>query len=406
MAATHRLGHEHRRVLEHLARGGEYTRAHLADATGWSRNTVAARLDELQRQNWVRAAEVASSGGRPATLFSLNRARALIFIAGFGHTHVTWGITDLLGNVLAMEGRSLDIAIGPRGAVDAAHEAMTRLLGETHAPSAVGSVVVGLPSPIHAATRRPINPSVMPGWVDFDVAGAFEASFGLPVSIENDAKLMALGSQLSFFPDAEDLVFVKVATGLGAGVISGGVLQRGMLGMAGELGHLPIGHGDRPCECGNTGCISKYASIGGVLQSLQEAGVAVTDLEGVVRLAAVGHPECMRVLRQTGRHVGEVVAAVLGVVNPEVVVLGGTLASVGNDLLTGMRESLYAMAHPLLTSNLRTLVVLEHDRTAMRGAAAIGLAAYMERLSRRPPDAATPAALSRLPLDAAAALMS
>jgi predicted NBD/HSP70 family sugar kinase len=378
VTAAHRLGLEQRRVLEELTRGQSLTRARLAELTGWSRNTVGTRLDELERLGWVTSAEVGSSGGRPATVFSLRHERALIFIAAFGATHVQWGLTDLLGEVLATEDQQFSIGSGPQTAVDSAHLAMARLAKAAgHPLSAVGSVVVGLPSPIHATTRRPINPSVMPGWVDFDVLSAFETAFGLPVSIENDAKLMALGSQLSFFPQVENLVFIKVATGIGAGIISGGVLQRGILGMAGEIGHLPIARGDRQCDCGNSGCVARYAALGGVLHSLRDAGVEAAGIDDIVSLATNGHPETVRVLRQAGRELGEVVAAVLAIVNPEVVILGGTLTSVGNDLLAGMRESLYALAHPSLTSGLRTLVVLEHDRIAMRGAAGIGLEEYI-----------------------------
>lgn len=376
------LTREQRAVLDHLLTGARLTRGELAERTGWSRNTVATRLGELQEQRWVGTGEVAGSGGRPATVFGLNADRAAIFAAAFGASHVRWGLVDLLGGVIASDEHPFRIDSGPEAAQEVARSALERLLGTSGLPRRrLAGAVIGLSSPIDRQARRPINPSAMPGWLDHDVTGRFSAVLDLPVSVENDAKLMATGVHLSLFPDVQDLVFIKVATGLGAGIVSGGVLQHGARGMAGEIGHLPLPGGERGCDCGGVGCIGNYATITGIVQSLRENGVQVSGLADVLARAAAGDREVTRALRQAGRELGEVLAPLLAVVNPEVLVLGGSLVTVGEELLTGMRETLYARAQPHLTTGLRTATVQEHDTAALRGAAAVGLADLLRRAS-------------------------
>ena len=376
------LSREQRTVLDHLVDGSPVTRAELAERTGWSRNTVAARLGELERSGWVRTGEVVTSGGRPATVFHLDAGKALLFVAAFGASHVRWGLLDLLGEVVAEQEEAFRIDSGPQAALRATHAAFEELLADSgHRREELAGAVIGLSSPIDVRARRPINPSAMPGWLDYDVAGRFSVGLQLPVVVENDAKLMATGVRSSLFPDVQDMVFIKVATGLGAGIITGGVLQHGARGMAGEIGHLPLPGGRRPCDCGGTGCIGRYATTLGVTESLREAGVEVNGLADIVTRASAGEREVTRVLRQAGRELGEVLAGMLAVVNPEVLALGGSLVNLGEEFLTGMREILYARAQPHLTTGLRTVTVPGHDDAALRGAAAIGLAGLLRRAS-------------------------
>src|SRR4051794_21131548 len=241
---TAKLSSEQRRILEVLAHRGSMSRAQVAEATGWSRNTVGSRLSELEGLHWVDSAETASSGGRPAIHYSIARDRTLVFTGAFGASHATWGVSDLAGTLLVTEEEPLAISVGAHVAVDAAQSAMSRLVERLRRTvDAVGVVVVGLPSPISPVNRRPINPSNMPGWVGVDGRGLFQERFGVPVAIENDAKLMAAGALATDWHAADDLVFIKVATGIGAGIVSAGTLQSGRNGMAGEIGHIPVSSG-------------------------------------------------------------------------------------------------------------------------------------------------------------------
>lgn len=382
MAPLTTLAPAQKTLLEALADGRPRTRSDLTEVTGWTRNTVAARLDELIDLDWVVANEEPNGGrGRPPGLFTLNADRAAVFVASFGHTRATWAVTDLLGRTLASRTERLDIGIGPEAAMTKTREVAKDLFaGAKRPPSALASVVVGLPSPIHTVTRRPIHPWALPGWTGADVEGGFGRVFGVPVRVENDAKLMAIGARIRHFPDVQDLIFIKVSSGIGAGIYSGGVLQRGVMGMAGEIGHLRIASSDKRCACGNVGCVLVHVSTGGIVDALAESGIEVKDLDDIAALANRGDADCTRALRQAGRHLGEIVASLLASLNPEVVALGGTLGSLGDNLLAGMRESLYAHAHPTLTSSLHTVAFADHEMAAIRGAAHLGLADILSRV--------------------------
>lgn len=138
---------------------------------------------------------------------------------------------------------------------------------------------------VDKAASRALNPVGMHGWTGEDVRAQIAEVFDGPVLVDNDVNLMAYGERTFVYPEAQDLIFVKLATGVGAGVIAGGALQRGAQGFAGDIGHVPLLNSDRPCPCGNTGCVSLTASVPGVAASLHETGRELeTDAE-VVDLA-------------------------------------------------------------------------------------------------------------------------
>jgi predicted NBD/HSP70 family sugar kinase len=193
----------------------------------------------------------------------------------------------------------------------------------------------------------------MPGWDRYDVPGRVQRDLDVPVLVDNDVSIMALGEQ-SAFPDTSDLVFVKVATGIGAGIISGGQLQRGAQGTAGDVGHVRVSRaGDVTCRCGNTGCLEAVAAGPALARALREAGVPAGTGEDVVGLTRAGDPTALRIVRQAGRDLGEVLATMVDLINPSVVVIGGRLAGAGEHLLVGIREVVYQRSLPLATEHLR-----------------------------------------------------
>ena len=151
----------------------------------------------------------------------------------------------------------MDIALGPEPVLAHMYESaehLVKLAGRDLTD--VIAVGIGLPGPVEFTTGRPSNPPIMPGWDGFDVPEWVRRHLNVPVHVENDVNIMALGERALFFPDVDDVIFVKVATGIGAGVISGGRLQRGAQGTAGDIGHVRVERGAGiACPCGNMGCL-------------------------------------------------------------------------------------------------------------------------------------------------------
>ncbi|MGH2900661.1 MAG: ROK family protein, partial [Solirubrobacteraceae bacterium] len=296
------LRHDHLSIIRALS-GAEQSRADLGRTLGWARNTVSSRLDDLVTGGWIVESDDQLTGrGRPSTLFRLNEDSILVFVASFGKDQVTATITTIGGTSLArrvIPGYSLGGA-GSDGPVDAAQLLDELVLEADVSRTLVRIAVVGVTGPVE-------DNRSMPMYADLTVDGAdFERTLGVPVVVENDANLMALGLLSTLDAQSRSLVFVKVATGIGAGLVIDGRLHRGLRGLAGELGHIPVAHGDGiPCNCGNYGCVGEVASAPAIVDQLRRDGLDVQSLDDLQPLVAAGNQVAIATLRQAGRDIGE-----------------------------------------------------------------------------------------------------
>ncbi len=270
-------------VFELLRDGTPRTRAQLADASGLARSTIAARIDVLMRLGLVAPyGGGVSTGGRPPSLLAMNPRARVVAGVDIGASHATAGLADLAGTVLAERRADLDVATGPEHVLGWAEKVIGELLDDQKRSVAeLSAIGIGLPGPVEHSTGRAINPPIMPGWDRYDVPAHVQGAYDVPVLIDNDVNIMALGEQHAHLPDVQDLVFIKVSTGIGAGLISGGELQRGAQGTAGDLGHVRVVRADGViCRCGNEGCLEAIAAGPALARALQDAGVAAADRPG------------------------------------------------------------------------------------------------------------------------------
>jgi predicted NBD/HSP70 family sugar kinase len=359
-------------VLFQLLRDGRArTRAELALTTGLARSTVASRIDALIASGLVGpAGEATSSGGRPPSRFAFNPAVRVVLAVDVGATHVIVAVTDLNGEVLAEQRLAQDVADGPEAVLDrVVSEGLLLLAKAGRAVDDVAGVGMGLPGPVEHATGRPVKPPIMPGWDGFDVVAYVQRSLPVPVLVDNDVNIMALGERTAHWPEHENFLFIKVATGVGSGIISSGMLQRGANGTAGDLGHVRVPRGDEVlCRCGNYGCLEALASGPALAAELDRQGVPAARGSDVLRLVAQGNLQAIQVLRQAGRDVGDVLATVVNMLNPSVIVIGGSLGQAGEHLMAGVREVVYRRSLPLATAHLRIALSMAGDRAAILGA--------------------------------------
>jgi predicted NBD/HSP70 family sugar kinase len=346
-----------------------------------SRSTVAARIDVLMRLGLIAPyGDGVSTGGRPPSLLALNPASRVVAGVDIGASHTSVALADLAGVVLAERRADLDVAAGPTEVLGWAESAIADLLAEQKRPdpkrpvAKLAAIGLGLPGPVEHSTGRAINPPIMPGWDRYDVPGHVQQAFAVPVLVDNDVNIMALGEQHAHLPDVQDLVFIKVATGIGAGLISGGELQRGAQGAAGDLGHVRVARGaDVLCRCGNQGCLEAIAAGPALARILRESGVPAENGQDVVDLARGGDAAAVQVVRQAGRDIGEVVATLVNVMNPSAVVIGGAISDAGESLIAGIREVVYNRSLPLATEHLTITTSRAGGRAGVIGAAALAI---------------------------------
>ncbi|MGI5228093.1 ROK family protein [Actinoallomurus sp. CA-142502] len=363
-------------LLELIRSGRATTRAQIMAHTGLSRSTVAQRLDALTRARYVvESAGGDSTRGRPAGSFEVDAAAGVLLVADIGGSHVRTAVTDLVARPLARRTVNLDVATGPRRVLGTVRRHFGALLAECGRDrDAVRGVALGVPGPVEFGSGTVVSPPIMTGWDDYRVPEFFAGEFAGPLLVDNDANLMALGEHRACHPGEQDLLLVKAATGVGAGLMLGGRIHRGALGAAGDIGHIPAIEsgrtGDPPlCRCGNSGCVEAYASGWALVRDLRELGREAASVRDVVRLARARDPEVRRLVRRSGRIIGHAVADVASLINPHVIAVAGPLVDADESFLATVREVVYRQSSPLVTRDLSIVRTGLGEEAAIVGAA-------------------------------------
>ena len=363
-------------LFQILRDGRPRTRTELSAMTGLARSTVALRIDALMNLGLVGpVGDAVSTGGRPSSQFAITASGLMVLGVDVGASHVRLGVSDLTGRILGESDDRIPVTEGPEAVLGwvstAAHELLERVGRDPKDLLAIG---IGLPGPVEHSTGRPINPPIMPGWDRFDVPGWFHDVFDAPVLVDNDVNIMALGERELSWPEVDHLIFVKVATGIGSGVISGGILQRGAQGTAGDIGHVYVARGaDVPCTCGNRGCLEALASGPAIARELRQTSLVAESSQDVVDLVKRGNIDAIQAVRQAGRDIGEVLTTCVSLINPSVIVIGGNLAQAGEHLIAGVREVVYTRSMPLATEHLQITQSKAGSDAAVLGACMLAI---------------------------------
>ncbi len=360
-----------------LIRDGEpMTRADLARSTGLARSTVAQRVDALLAHALLLETNgSASTGGRPPATLTFNRDAGLVLVADIGATHSRLAACDLAGTPLAEIALTQDIAAGPEAVLSWVDDRFAELLDEVgRSREQVWAIGIGVPGPVDFDTGQPVSPPIMPGWNGFSIPSWLADRFDAPVLVDNDVNIMALGEHHTHWREMEHMLVVKVGTGIGCGIVAGREIHRGSHGAAGDIGHVRIhGHDDVPCRCGNTGCLEAVAGGRALAERLAQAGFATQHSRDVVRLVQAGEPKAVRMVRETGRSLGDVLAAAVNFFNPGAIVIGGDIADTDEHLLAGVREAVFQRSLPLATRDLRIVRSKLGDRAGITGAAMLAI---------------------------------
>lgn len=334
------------------------TKTELARVAGLSRTTANQRLRTLLRlELLVPTLDGSRTVGRPADRFMVNDRYGVVLVADMGASGLRVALCDMNARVLAQRAEDSDIASGPVTILDRLLAHFGSLLDEHGIPAAqVRAIGIDVPGPVNHARGRVVSPPIMTGWHDFDIPAYVRRQIDAPVLVENDVNAMAFGEHRLSYPDVPQLVFVKVGTGIGAGIIVEGMIYRGADGAAGDIGHVQIDDTVErmpSCRCGRLGCIEAHAGGWALLRDLSEAGLGLERVSDVVRAIREGHPIASSLYRQASQVVGTAVSDVVSLLDPRVVVLGGQLAAVNDSFIAGVREVVYRRSLPLATRELR-----------------------------------------------------
>lgn len=362
-------------ILALVRSGRAQTTSDLAKALGVVRSTVSDRVELLVEHGFlISDGERQVGRGRPSTHFSFNPRAGLVLAAQLGLSGVRVAVTDLDCNVLAGRTVDVDAHLGPEevlGVVDSTFDDVLQDAGAGR--SEVLGVGVGVPGAVELSMTPAATGASHRPWGRFDVAAHLASVTRLPVYVDQDLNLMALGEQQSSWPQARLLLCVKVGTTIGCGVVVDGAVLAGGSGLAGEIGHCLVPGSTALCACGNTGCLNAVASGSALAVQLRAAGIEARSARDIARRAQTGDLAVTQALRQAGRDIGVVLSSAINLLNPDVVTVWGYLADARDHLLAGIREAVYAHVVPAAQQGLRIERAGLGDDAGIHGAAMLAV---------------------------------
>ncbi len=369
------------RVIGALRGQGTASRAEIARLTGLSRSTVSSIVSDLitagllTEQPEATGVAHGDSGGRPPVLLSLNPSAGLAVGVDFGHTHLRVAVSDLSHEVLAESWRELDTDHSAEEGLDAAAQLVDGVLKEAKAArKGVIGVGMGLPGPINRATGAVGSSSILPGWVGVNAAAEMEHRLGLPVSVENDANLGALAEFVwGSGRGHADIVYIKISSGIGAGLLFRGKLHQGAGGTAGEIGHTPAHQGTAICRCGSRGCLETVASARAIAEQLGTSRGEPVSTKELLKLIEEADPAATRLIGEAGREIGVALAGLCNLVNPDCVIIGGDLSVAGGMITEPVLESIRRYAITSAAEQVTVASGVLGDRAELLGALALVL---------------------------------
>jgi predicted NBD/HSP70 family sugar kinase len=390
---SHNFGLVLRQLMrDEMVNEAEQSRADLARVTGLARSTVSTIVSALIDSGLISEGPVSvSRGGRPPIALRVERDRKHLVGVELGASHATVVRTDLLGALQAQASADHPVQSDPAGAM----ALVARLVAEVCPPALRGRVLgVGLavPSPLDPARPGLLSDRILPAWAGVRPGDRLVDLLGLPVFIENDANLGVLAeSWWGSGVGLDDFAYIKVATGVGAGLFINGGIYRGASGLAGEIGHTAIDPAGPRCRCGLNGCLEAMIGSGALSERARQRLAAhpdsrlVADGLDLPQLIAAAQDDdslAAPLIAEAGQHLGVAIANLLNLLNPGVVVLGGTLATAGETLLRPLRQ---AMARRSLFTSLASTQVRVSplgDHAIALGAAGLVLHEALEEPER------------------------
>jgi glucokinase-like ROK family protein len=358
-------------LVDLIRNHGELTKANLVALTEHSRTKVTSSIDSLLQKKYIIENQVSEySGGRRSKTFSLNGELGYVAGVDIGATSVDIAIANFGQKILARCAEDLQVREGPIKVLGIICGLIDEIMQQKGLdPEKLHGIGIGIPGPVDFSNGTASSPPIMPGWDRYPIIETMQQWFpAANVVVDNDVNVMALGEKnQGAGKDVNNLIFVKIGTGIGAGIFCNGSIYRGTSGCAGDIGHIGVDKNGPLCPCGNRGCLEalaggpaiadravKSALAGGspILLNRYESNNGNLSAVDVGIAAREGDKLSIEIIRETGQMVGEVLASLVNFFNPDLIVIGGGVSNLGDILLSSIRQAVLNRSLPLATRNL------------------------------------------------------
>jgi predicted NBD/HSP70 family sugar kinase len=357
-------------MLQLIRKSGTLSRSDLARKSGLAPSSVSAQVEELLSSGLIEeAGDGISTGGRRPRMLRIKPGSGVVLAADLGTRHARMAVVDVSGERIATSEMPVRFADGPEAVLTAVAQ---RLADMASGGPAIAGVGLALPGPVDPVSGRVTAPSRMPGWHGVAAGDWLADRFGVPVAVDNDANLLALGQSRA--RAERHLVAVKIGSGIGCGIVAEGAIYRGANGAAGDISHVRVGSvgpgNERLCGCGRTGCLETLASGAALLEELAAAGQVLGSTAELVERVRHGDPAANLAVRTAGGYLGEVLAVVVNFFNPQLIAVGGMLAE-ADPLLASLRAAIYERCLPMASQAVTITTAIAGPDAGLAGAAAL-----------------------------------
>ena len=358
-------------IIRILRLKGNVSRNEISNITGWSKAKTSQEINSLLAKGYlVEEGEGISQGGRKPHILCINDALGFLVGIDIGATSIDLALTNVTGKVLQRRTETSDVRQSPESVLGRCSEIVREMvLTQGCRIDQILGIGVGVPGPVDFSRGVLVAPPLMPEWENFDIRSFFTSTFTSAfVVVDNDVNIMALGEQRTGGGISSDnFLFVKIGTGIGAGILSNGKIHRGAIGCAGDIGHICIDKQGPLCRCGNTGCLEAMAAGPAITQKavraaqsgaspflarMMEANKGVLRPEDVNMACRDGDKASLEIIRESGQMIGEVLASLVNFFNPSQIIIGGGITNFGNHFLVAIRRAVLRRSLPLATTNL------------------------------------------------------
>lgn len=382
------LSQDERLVLSYLLKRKQESRSAIARSLGYSKTKNNSLISSLLALGLLcEDDEQIATQGRSATTVGLTPGLAYVVGIDLGATSVGVGIADARRRLLAVREQPIDVRQGPTTCLSLISDMIDEILAETGIEVAqLGAIGMGVPGPVEFRTGLLTAPPLMPGWDGYSIREHLQELYGAAVFVDNDVNVMALGEVWNRSETIANAIFVKVGTGIGAGIMCRGAIYRGADGVAGDIGHICADPQGPVCHCGNVGCLEAIAAGPSIARrATLAAQKAESELlaelykekgalspEDVGLASRQGDPIANAIIRQSGEYIGNTLAALVNFFNPERIIIGGGITHMGYLLLASIRHAIYHRSLPLSTRHLVIEYAQLGDVSGVTGAVTLG----------------------------------
>lgn len=365
------ISRSEKELLDLIRAHNDLTKGDLVAYTDYSRTKISCEIDSLLQKRYIMENSATEySGGRRSKSYSINGGLGLVAGVDIGATSIDLAIADLSCRIFMRYSEPALVREGPIKVLGRVCGLLEKLIQENgYSVENVLGIGIGIPGPVDFTHGTVISPPIMPGWDRYPIIQTVSQWFPTAnIVVDNDVNVMALGEiHEGNGKGIENLIFVKIGTGIGAGIICNGEIYRGASGCAGDIGHISVSKTGPMCHCGNKGCLESLASGPAISERALIAAQAGKSpilmkryvandnqltAEDIGHAAREGDQLSIEIIREGGQMVGDVLASLVNFYNPEMIVIGGGVSNLGNLLLSSIRQAVLFRSLPLATRNL------------------------------------------------------